>query len=88
MIVQVPQYRLHNLDTLEQTAITAPIPGASDQLLRNVSETERQVSPQTVSHYNALPIMDVFANVAARSGRGGSDVQRSSRRIHNICPLV
>ena len=77
VIVQVPQYRLHNLDTLEQTAITAPIPGASDQLLRNVSETERQVSPQTVSHYNALPIMDVFANVAQRDlGGVASDVQK------------
>src|SRR6202041_3406907 len=64
VIVQVPQYRLHNLDTLERTAVTAP--GAGEQLLRNVSTTERQVSPQTVSHYNALPIMDVFANVEQR----------------------
>jgi CzcA family heavy metal efflux pump len=77
VIVQVPQYRLHNLEALEQTAVTATIPGASDQLLRNVSETERQVSPQTVSHYNALPIMDVFANVQQRDlGRVASDVHK------------
>src|SRR5580693_2596773 len=44
VIVQVPQSRLRNLDTLERTSVTAPMPGASDQLLSNVSETERQVS--------------------------------------------
>jgi CzcA family heavy metal efflux pump len=77
VIVQVPQNRLHNLDTLEQTVVTAPLPGVSDQLLRNVSTTERQVSPLTVSHYNALPIMDVFANVEQRDlGGVAGDVQK------------
>jgi multidrug efflux pump subunit AcrB len=66
VIVQVPQYRLHNLDTLQQTAITAPTSGAGEELLGNVSQTERQVSPLTVSHYNGLPVMDVFANVEQR----------------------
>jgi multidrug efflux pump subunit AcrB len=77
VIVQVPQSRLRNLDTLERTAVTSPLAGASDQLLSNVSETERQVSPQTVSHYNALPEMDVFANVEQRDlGAVASDVQK------------
>jgi len=77
VIVQVPQWRLRNLDTLERTAVTSSISGASDQLLSNVSETERQVSPQTVSHYNALPEMDVFANVEQRDlGGVASDVQK------------
>src|ERR1700723_1195100 len=75
VIVQVPQYRLNNLDTLDRTPVTAMTTGASDQLLANVSETQRQVSPMTVSHYNALPEMDVFANVEQRDlGGGASDV--------------
>ncbi len=87
VIVQVPQYRLHNLDALEQTAVTAPMPGASDQLLRNVSETERQVSPQTVSHYNALPIMDVFANVQQRDlGGVASDVEKIVKKNSQHLP--
>jgi CzcA family heavy metal efflux pump len=87
VIVQVPQYRLHNLDTLERTAVTGPMPGAGDQLLRNVSETERQVSPLTVSHYNALPIMDVFANVAQRDlGGVASDVQKIIRKNSQHLP--
>jgi multidrug efflux pump subunit AcrB len=65
------------MDSLEQTVVTAPPPGTSDQLLRNVSMTERQVSPLTVSHYNALPIMDVFANVEQRDlGGVATDVQK------------
>jgi len=77
VIVQVPQRRLHDMDSLEQTVVTAPPPGTSDQLLRNVSMTERQVSPLTVSHYNALPIMDVFANVEQRDlGGVATDVQK------------
>jgi multidrug efflux pump subunit AcrB len=88
VIVQVPQYRLHNLDTLERTAVTAPMPGAGEQLLRNVSTTERQVSPQTVSHYNALPIMDVFANVEQRDlGSVASAVQKIVRKNSQHLPL-
>src|ERR1700733_3736463 len=45
VIVQVPQYRLNTLDTLDRTPITAMATGASDQLLKNVSETQRQVAP-------------------------------------------
>jgi multidrug efflux pump subunit AcrB len=87
VIVQVPQYRLHNLDTLERTDVTAPMPGAGEQLLRNVSTTERQVSPQTVSHYNALPIMDVFANVEQRDlGSVASAVQKIVRKNSQHLP--
>jgi multidrug efflux pump subunit AcrB len=86
VIVQVPQYRLHDIDSVERTAVTAT-PGASDQLLRNVSTTERQVSPQTVSHYNALPIMDVFANVAQRDlGGVASDVQKIVEKTSQHLP--
>ena len=77
VVVQVPQYRLTNFDSLNRTSVTSPTPGASDQLLRNVSETERQVSPLTVSHYNAMPVMDVFANVEQRDlGGVASDIQK------------
>jgi multidrug efflux pump subunit AcrB len=88
VIVQVPQYRLHNLDTLEQTAVRSSMPGLSDQLLRNVSETERQVSPLTVSHRNALPVMDVFANVQQRDlGGVASDVQKIvEKNSHHLPP--
>jgi multidrug efflux pump subunit AcrB len=87
VIVQVPQYRLDNLDSLDRTVVTSATPGISDQLLRNVSETERQVSPMTVSHYNALPIMDIFANVEQRDlGGVASDVQKIVKRNSRHLP--
>jgi multidrug efflux pump subunit AcrB len=87
VIVQVPQYRLHNLDTLEQTPIATMSTGASDQLLRNVSETQRQVAPLTVSHYNALPVMDVFANVEQRDlGGVASDVEKIVKKNSQHLP--
>ncbi|MGA8528936.1 MAG: efflux RND transporter permease subunit, partial [Acidobacteriaceae bacterium] len=87
VIVQVPQYRLHNLDTLEQTAVTAPMPGATEELLANVSQTERQVSPLTVSHYNGMPVMDVFANVEQRDlGGVARDVQKIVKKDSQHLP--
>jgi multidrug efflux pump subunit AcrB len=65
VIVQVPQHRLHDLNTLFQMPVTAPSTN-NDQLLRNIAETQRKVSPVTVSHYNNLPVMDVYANVEQR----------------------
>ena len=76
IIVQVPQYQLSNFGTLDQTPVTSPTV-ANDQLLRNVSEVTRRVSPVTVSHYNAQPVMDVFANVESRDlGGVASDVEK------------
>ena len=76
VIVQVPQYRLSSFETLAQTPVTSPT-AQNDQLLRNVSETNRSVSPVTVSHYNALPVMDVFANVEQRDlGGVATDVEK------------
>ena len=87
VIVQVPQYHLHNLDALQQTAITAPTSGAGDQLLGNVSQTQRQVSPLTVSHYNGLPVMDVFASVEQRDlGGVARDVEKIVRKNSQHLP--
>ena len=87
VIVQVPQYRLHNLDALQRTAITAPTSGAGEELLGNVSQTERQVSPLTVSHYNGLPVMDVFANVEQRDlGGVARDVEKIVRKNSQHLP--
>jgi multidrug efflux pump subunit AcrB len=65
VVVQVPQHRLHDLNTLFQMPVTAPSTN-NDQLLRNIAETQRKASPVTVSHYNNLPVMDVYANVEQR----------------------
>ena len=61
LVVQVPQYRLDSFSTLSDLTVTSP--GAhNDQLLGNVSSIRRAVSPLTVWHFNAQPVMDVYIN--------------------------
>jgi CzcA family heavy metal efflux pump len=86
VIVQVPQYRLSSFEALDQTPVTSPT-AQNDQLLRNVSETKRSVSPMTVSHYNALPVMDVFANVEQRDlGGVATDVEKIIKQYSQHLP--
>ena len=71
VLVQTPTYRLNDLGSIGRTSITAPATN-QDQILRNVSETSRTVSPLTVSHYNNQPVMDVFASTSQRDLGGVS----------------
>ncbi len=71
VVVQVPQLRLSNFDSLGRTPVTAP-GSNNDQLLRNVSRVTRASSPLTVSHYNSKPVMDVYANIEQRDLGGVS----------------
>jgi multidrug efflux pump subunit AcrB len=76
VVVQVPQYRLPSLGTLSNTPVSA-VASVSQQLLGNVSHFSRSVSPLTVSHFNALPVMDVYANTEQRDlGGVARDVQK------------
>jgi multidrug efflux pump subunit AcrB len=77
VLVQTPTYRLDDLGSLGRTSITSPATN-QDQILRNVSETSRTVSPLTVSHYNNQPVMDVFASTSQR------DLGGVSRHINKI----
>jgi CzcA family heavy metal efflux pump len=88
VVVQVPQYRLHNINTLYDLTVTPP--GTyNDQLLRNVSEITRAVSPLTVSHFNAEPVMDVYANTENRD-RGGvaRDIEKIVKSASQHLPVA
>jgi multidrug efflux pump subunit AcrB len=76
LVVQVPQYRLHNFNTLFDLTVTSP-GSNNDQLLGNVSSIQRAVSPLTVSHFNAQPVMDVYVNTENRDlGGVARDIQK------------
>jgi multidrug efflux pump subunit AcrB len=76
VLVQTPTYRLDSLGPLSRTSITSPATD-SDQILENVAQTSRTVSPLTVSHYNNQPVMDVFASTSQRDLGGVSrDVEK------------
>jgi CzcA family heavy metal efflux pump len=81
VIVQVPQLRLHNLDSLSRLSI-APPTGNNEQLLGNIADFKRVVSPVTVSHYDNLPVMNVYANTQQRDLGGVSrDIQKIINRM-------
>jgi multidrug efflux pump subunit AcrB len=85
VLVQTPTYRLDNIGSLTRTSVTAP--GGSDQILRNVAQTSRTVSPLTVSHYNNQPVMDVFASTSQRDlGGVARDVQKIIQRASQHLP--
>jgi CzcA family heavy metal efflux pump len=76
LVVQVPQYRLHNFNTLSDLMVRSP-GSNNDQVLGNVSSIRRAVSPLTVSHFNAEPVMDVYVNTENRDlGGVARDVQK------------
>lgn len=64
---QTPQLRMQSLNdlaTLPVTAGAAAANGASTpQVLANLASFKRSVGPAVVSHYNALPTIDIFGAV-------------------------
>ncbi len=60
---QTPQYRMDSLASLQTVPVTAGSPGAPSRLLANLASFERTSSPAVVSHYNAQPVIDLYAAV-------------------------
>jgi CzcA family heavy metal efflux pump len=59
---QAPQYRMTSLQDLAGTPITTGN-GGQVQLLANLASIGRSVGPAVISHYNALPVIDVYGSV-------------------------
>jgi len=66
--IRAPEYRLESLAELQSVPITAPAtPGAGNgQVLANVASISRMPSQSIYSHYNILPVVDVYGGVANR----------------------
>ncbi|SDE90400.1 efflux RND transporter permease subunit [Terriglobus roseus] len=65
VVVQTPQYRIDTLQALSRTPVTSPA-GNTSQLLGNVANFERDVTPAIIDHYNIQPVYDIYANVDQR----------------------
>ena len=66
--VRAPEYRLASLDALQSLPVSAPTtPGAANgQLLTNLASFTRTNSQPIYSHYNILPVVDVYGGVSNR----------------------
>jgi len=74
---QAPQYYLQSLNDLSNIPITGAV-GGGTQLLSNIATFERSTAPAVVNHYNAQPVIDLFASVE------GSDLGFVSASINKI----
>jgi multidrug efflux pump subunit AcrB len=66
--IRTPEYRLESLSQLQSLPITAPTtPGmANGQVLTNVASVSRTSSQPIYSHYNVMPVVDIYGGVANR----------------------
>jgi multidrug efflux pump subunit AcrB len=63
--VQSPQYRVTSMQDLMNTPVNDPNV-ANSQVLSNLVQVTPVVRPAVVSHYNVLPVIDVYASTQDR----------------------
>ncbi|HUN92807.1 MAG TPA: efflux RND transporter permease subunit [Burkholderiaceae bacterium] len=74
--VQTPQYRVDSLDALMGIPVNAGAPGPT-QLLGNLVQARPAQQQAVASHYDILPVVDLYAGVHGRDlGAVSSEVQR------------
>src|SRR6267142_598821 len=77
VVVQTPQPRIASLDELRRTPVA--IAGqSSPQLLSNLADFHRTITPLSLSHYNVQPVFDVYASVQ------GTDLGSVSSEVNKV----
>jgi multidrug efflux pump subunit AcrB len=65
--IRVPEYRMTSMSDLNSMPVTAGVPGSgNEQLLANVASFSRTNSQPIYSHYNLVPVVDVYGGVGNR----------------------
>jgi CzcA family heavy metal efflux pump len=84
--VQVPQYKINSVQALENIPISSASSKAP-QILRNVANMNINVEPALVTHYNTLPMIDVYASVEGRDlGGVDGDIQHILQEFQGKLP--
>ncbi|THD58510.1 efflux RND transporter permease subunit [Phenylobacterium sp.] len=65
IVAQTPEFRVPSIAGLESVPINGPT-GGGEQTLGGLGVITRDSSPAVVSHYNALPVIDIFATTQDR----------------------
>ena len=65
--IRVPEPEMGSLSDLNSMPITAGLPGTgNEELLGNLASFTRYTSQQIYTHYNVVPVVDVFGGVDSR----------------------
>ena len=64
---RVPEHAMDSLSAFNAMPLNAGKPGsASPQILANIASVERKTGAPIYSHYNVMPVIDIFAGVSGR----------------------
>ena len=65
--IRVPEYPMDSLAALNSIPVSASQPGKNEaQILANLASFERASGSPIFSHYNVMPVIDVFGGVSGR----------------------
>lgn len=76
--VQTPQYGLDTMQDLKNIPITSASATAPMQILSNLATFPRGVEQGSVTHYNVLPVVDIYGSV------DGTDLASVARQVDKI----
>jgi multidrug efflux pump subunit AcrB len=80
--VQEPQYRITDYQALQNTPVIGSISGAKPQILGNLVDTSTTARPASISHYNVLPMINVYASVEGTDL--GTVADQVEKEVHEI----
>ena len=86
--VRAPEYRVASLNALQALPVSAGQPGAANgQLLTNLASFTRTNSQPIYSHYNILPVVDIFGGISNRDLGGViSDIKPIIAEVQKTLP--
>src|SRR5437588_204 len=86
--VRTPEYRVASLNALQSLPVSAGQPGAANgQLLTNLASFTRTNSQPIYSHYNILPVVDIFGGISNRDlGSVLSDIKPIIAEVQKTLP--
>jgi CzcA family heavy metal efflux pump len=85
--VQTPQYRVDSFQALQNTPVSGITSGSPPQILGNLANTSTTARPALVSHYNAQPMINVYAAVDGRDlGAVSGEVIKRVNAIQSELP--
>jgi multidrug efflux pump subunit AcrB len=87
VVVQTPQYRIDSLQALARTPITSAAGNAS-QLLGNLANFQRDVTPVSIGHYNIQPTYDIYASTDERDlGGVAGEIRKIMKKAKDKLPV-
>src|SRR6202047_4348904 len=84
---QTPQYRVDTLQDLENVPVTGTTPDFPPTILANVASVQRGTGEAVISHYNIMPVLDIFGSIQGRDLGGVSrDINRILEKTKSQVP--